>query len=799
MKFPVLTQGAGSMKRFLLLPVLVTTVWAADSRTSGDAYARFDPANTTWTCGTGLIEQRFELMKGQFRLAALQNRATGTEFAARAESDEFRFVFAGMERTGLGGDYKLKDYQISRMSVPKASPGIEPGVTLVVTLEHPQFLISLHYDIFASTPRTPMGMIRKWYQVTNRTGQAQPLSEISMNHLRIRNDFVKRMTLHWWQGGGAQKGTNEMHAEPLAGQRSRTFDSMSGAPGYRVDDVYDGSATYHPYFVLDDPAGGEGIFLGFNYLGPWLTKVWNAGDYPGRGGFLVNAQVQLHTETLAPGASFEAPNSFIGVYKGDLDTAGEQLQDWQATYKWDLTREQYLWATTIYNGHWDDPRHKQRIDLHTKEMWRIAGICLRTGAEIAHEDDFWFDERGRGVWEGIDWAELVRYLKQSGILFRLWMPPQHFAPGTPPDTHPDWALVPKAPDGITGWYGLGFCAAAQGAHDYMREFMMAREKRYGDYYYRLDGWVQSPCYAANHDHPCGQPHVQQYRHYLQMLREVKEANPGMGLQGCNSGGEWCNWDKLELLENNQFSDGGGPDDLYYLTYFWPVAKELEWGAGSNQLDGEAIDKLRQDVVFHRYLRQERVLDRYMRVYHPRVEGASDSHTYLQIANAENTKAAIIQDTLPAGEVVVFPKRLVPEAAYNVAFRYDPDRRAATGAELMNKGIRFLPDNQHEVVLLNLDSAPGRGTDHTPPTVPGKVELRSETWGGRAGVALRWAPSHDNVLVAGYEVSRDGRLLDYVGIGMFYFDASSGAGLNQRYEVVAIDGDGNRSSSALAAR
>ena len=785
------------MIRFFLLPMLVTGVWAADSLTSGDTYARFDPATATWTCGTKLIEQRLELANGQFRLAALRNRATGTEFTARADSDEFRFVFAGTERTGLSGDYKLKDYQIARMAVPKASPDIEPGVTLVVTLEHPQFLIRLHYDIYASTPRTPMGMIRKWYEVTNRTAQTQPLTEISMNHLRIREEFVRRLSLHWWQGGGAQRGTNEMHTEPLAGQRNRTFDSMSGAAGYRTDSVYNGSATYHPYFVLDDPAGGEGIFLGFNYLGPWVAKAWDAGDFHGRGRFLVSSQLQLHTEPLAPGASFEAPNSFIGVYKGDLDTAGEQLQDWQATYKWDLTREQYLWATTIYNGYWDDPRHKQRIDLHTKEMWRIADLCLRTGANIAHEDDFWFDERGRGVWEGIDWAELVRYLKESGIAFRLWMPPQHFAPGTPPDTHSEWALIPKVPEGVSAWYGLGFCVAAKGAHDYMREFMNAREKRYGDYYYRLDGWVQAPCYATNHDHPPGQPHVQQYRHYLQMLREVKEANPGMGLQGCNSGGEWCDWDKLELVENNQFSDGGGPDDLYYLTYFWPVAKELEWGAGSNRLDGDDLEQMRQDVVFHRYLRQERVLDRYMRVYHPQAEGAPDSHTYLQLANAENTKAAIIQDTLPGGEVLVYPKRLVPEASYSVAFRFDPDQRKASGAELMQKGIRFLPENKHEVILLNLDSAPGRGTDHTPPTVPGKAWLKRETWGGRAGVALRWTPSRDNVIVAGYEVIRDGRLLDHVGIGTFYFDASPGAGLDRRYEVVAIDGDGNRSGSAVA--
>jgi hypothetical protein len=770
----------------------------ADSLASGDAQVRFDAATSSWTLETSVIEQRLQLTDGRFRLASLRNRLTGTEFVAGADSDEFRFVFAGREYSGRSGNYKLEGYRITRLPVPRTAPGIQPGVSLEVNLEDAQARISLHYDVYASTPRTPMGMIRKWYRVANRTAQTQPLTQIGMNHLRFRNEFAGRFTLYWWQGGGAQHGTNEMHAEPLAKQRNRTFDSMSGAPGYRVDDVYSGSATYHPYFVLEDAKAGEGVFLGFNYLGPWTARIWNAGEYHGRGGFLAATQVQLHTEPLAPGAGFEAPNSFIGVFQGDLDSAGEQLQDWQATYKWDLTREQYLWTTAIYNGHWDDPKHMQKIDLHTREMWRIADLCRRTGAQIAHEDDFWFDQRGRGVWEGIDWAELVRYLKQSGILFRLWMPPQHFAPGTPPDQHPEWALVPKAPDGITGWYGLGFCAAAQGAHDYMRQFMLAREKRYGDYYYRLDGWVQAPCWAANHDHPPGQPHVQQYRHYLRMLREVKEANPGMGLQGCNSGGEWCNWDKLELLENNQASDGGGPDDLYYLSYFWPITKLMESGTGSTQLEGAAEEDLRQDVLLRRYLRQEGVFDRYMRVYHPRAEGAPDSHTYLEITNSSRTKAAILQDTLPKGEVVVYPKRLVPESNYRVAFRFGKAVSTTTGAQLMREGIRFRPTNERETVLLNLDSAPGRGADRTPPGLPTKVSKRQETWAGRTGVAVRWLPSRDNVMVAGYEVLRDGAMLERVGIGTFYFDADAGAGLGHRYEIVAVDGDGNRSPKSAPA-
>ncbi|HEX8984271.1 MAG TPA: hypothetical protein VF767_02525 [Bryobacteraceae bacterium] len=777
-----------------------TLAFGADALTSGDAYIRFQAGDTSWTCGTSVIEQRLQLSNGKLLLASLRNRLTGTEFTAGADSDEFRFVFGGVEYNGRSGEYRLKSFEITRLAVPKTSPGIDPGVSLLVQLEHPKFQVSLHYDVYASTPRTPLGMIRKWYTVTNRTGQTQPLTEIGMNRLRLRDALSEKLTLHYWQGGGADQGTNEMRTEVLAKERNRTFYSLTGAPAYRVDDVFSGSASYHPYFVLEDPKGGEGLFLGFNYLGPWSARIWHPFMPHAPGMFLVSSQLELHTEPLAPGAAFEAPNSFTGVYKGDLDSAGEQLQDWQATFKWDLTRENYLWTTTLGNSHWNDPAHKQRTDLHTQMMWRIADLCRRSGATIAHEDDFWFDQRGRGVWEGIDWADLVNYLRQSGIHFRLWMPPQHYAAGTPPDTqHPDWALVPKAPDGVTGWYGLGFCAAAQGAHDYMRRFMLEREKRYGDFYYRLDGWVQAPCSATNHDHPQGQPHVQQYRHYLRMLREVKEANPGMGLQGCNSGGEWCNWDKLELVENNQMSDGGGADDLYNLSYFWPITKLMEWwGSDPDKLDDAALmQQDREDILMRRRLRSEHVLDRYMRVYHPRAEGARDEHTFLQIANAGRTKGAIFMDAAPQAEVVVFPKRLVEAVKYTVAFRFNKEIRTATGAELMHDGIRFRAASAREMVLLNIEHVPGHGTDRVPPTAPPSATKQRESYGGQTGVAVRWSPSSDNVMVAEYIVLREGKPLDRVGIGTFYFDKDRDSGLDRSYEVIAVDGDGNRSGAVTA--
>lgn len=73
----------------------------------------------------------------------------------------------------------------------------------------------------------------------------------------------------------------------------------------------------------------------------------------------------------------------------------------------------------------------------------------------------------------------------------------------------------------------------------------------------------------------------------------------------------------------------------------------------------------------------------MRAYHPKAEGTSDSHTYLQLANSERTKAAILQDGWPKGEVVVYPKRLVPELTYEVVWRGKTEKQQASGAELMS--------------------------------------------------------------------------------------------------------------------
>jgi hypothetical protein len=71
--------------------------------------------------------------------------------------------------------------------------------------------------------------------------------------------------------------------------------------------------------------------------------------------------------------------------------------------------------------------------------------------------------------------------------------------------------------------------------------------------------------------------------------------------------------------------------------------------------------------------------------------------------------------------------------------------------------------------------------------------------GLQGVEIAWTPATDNCWISYYEVLRDGARLGRAAKGTFYFDYRGDvrARIGSRYEVRAVDGDGNRGPLALA--
>jgi hypothetical protein len=153
----------------------------------------------------------------------------------------------------------------------------------------------------------------------------------------------------------------------------------------------------------------------------------------------------------------------------------------------------------------------------------------------------------------------------------------------------------------------------------------------------------------------------------------------------------------------------------------------------------------------------------------------------------------------AEPVVIYPRGLLPANTYEVRGSKSELHLRETGAQLMSEGISLDKIAPGELIFLNLPDYPGSGTDHAPPSPPGNVTKRLATNLGVQGIELRWSPSQDDNWISYYEVRKDAKLIGRVAKGTFFFDHSESArnDIDVGFEVLAIDGDGNRSPAVAA--
>jgi hypothetical protein len=154
----------------------------------------------------------------------------------------------------------------------------------------------------------------------------------------------------------------------------------------------------------------------------------------------------------------------------------------------------------------------------------------------------------------------------------------------------------------------------------------------------------------------------------------------------------------------------------------------------------------------------------------------------------------------SGPVVIHPKGLDRNAMYDVRCAVSPYRAVRNGADLMDRGVALDTVEPGELIFLNLPGHPGAGTDKTPPTAPLEATKRIGTNMGVQGVELHWTPATDDNWISYYEVLRDGAVEGRAAVGTYFFDHAGDPRerIGSRYEVRAVDGDGNRGPVVIAA-
>ncbi|HIJ72997.1 MAG TPA: hypothetical protein HPP83_02740 [Candidatus Hydrogenedentes bacterium] len=564
-----------------------------------------------------------------------------------------------------------------------------------------------------------------------------------------------------------------------------------------------GSWSYAPWYAIENRQEQSGLFIGWDYFGHWTSALDTApGDT-----LTVSLRVAGHCQTLAPGESFRTPKAFVGLFRGDLDEAGNACLDWQYRYMWDYTREGWFPAIRMLGYWWKGTGWMQQqftgyqdIPSATRKVFRVADLMRYCGADVYHRDWGWRDREGD--WNGPDWRATGEYLRLQNMGQLIYMHINHAEPGSrPAREHPEWLL------------GVVMDMSIPDAVEHLGVQLDALRAQWGPFELRTDNAITCP--RDGDDTPL----LGQDRGFRALIKGFLDRHPDCAFQACNGGGMYLGYEYTSYSSCIQFTDGGAgllsnfyaalllpPDKTCHMPDSWDPDKydkatwrgllTLCFDMTGDTWDPDKLEGVRQLIDIYHYLHSQGVVGRWVKVYRPYVVG-DDPTMYFQRLSRDRKRGIIITKHLVESPVTIRPKGLLPDEVYLVSFQECEETAERTGADLMANGVALSEVPPGELVYLNLPKHPGSPLDWLPPSAPSTVAKRLGEHLGYPGVEIAWEPGHDDNWVSYYEVFRNGFPIDKVAKGCFYFDHSVGAELAAVYEVRTVDGAGNVSSKAAA--
>jgi hypothetical protein len=567
-----------------------------------------------------------------------------------------------------------------------------------------------------------------------------------------------------------------------------------------------GTLSYAPWAALFSKDTRDGLFVGWDYFGHWASSFALGAD----GAVTVQLKVAGHKQTLAPGDSLTTPIAFAGLFRDDLDAAGNECLDWQYRYLWDYTREPWFPAIRML-GYWMKGTGwgQQGVgwlggnpDLEStfRKVFRVADLMRYCGADVYHRDWGWWDRAGD--WNGPDFRTTGSYLRKSGMgqliyAFLYTVSPESKFAKAHPDSHIGSTLDMSRPEVV----------------EHMKRQLDEFCRRWGDFEWRNDSFFTA---ARKGDDT---PILGQDVGFRKILRDFLDGHPACAFQAVNGGGNYGGYDYTRYCSAFSFSDGAvGILRNYHAALLFPPDKTsdipdvwnpdrfdkatwrgllcINFDMTGDTWDPAKLEGVRELIDIYHYLHRQGVVGRWVKVYRPTITG-DDPTMYFQRLSGDRLRGIVIPKRPAPGPVTIRPKGLSPAETYTVSFHESAEIQKRTGADLLQRGITLDKMPPGELIYLNLPLHPGSKLDKTAPTAPSDASLRAAENMGYPGVELRWKPGADDNWVSYYDIFRDGRWLDRVAKGTYYFDHSAGADLAAKYEVCTVDGAGNASARICA--
>jgi hypothetical protein len=435
-----------------------------------------------------------------------------------------------------------------------------------------------------------------------------------------------------------------------------------------------------------------------------------------------------------------------------------------------------------------------------RKVFRVTDLMRYVGADVYHRDWGWWDRAGD--WNSPDFCATGQYLRKHGmgqlIYAFLYTIDRESRVAR---EHPDWLI------------GGTLDMSRREVVEFMKGQLDGFVNRWGNFEWRNDSTPTSP--RRGDDTPL----LGQDQGLRAVIQGFLDKHPGCAFQAVNGGGNLAGYDYTRYASTLSFSDGGvGALRNYYASLLLPPDKLsdipdiynpdqydkatwrgllcINFDMTGDTWDPARLEGIRELIDIYHYLQSQGVVGRWVRVYRPLIVG-DDPTLYFQRLSRDRLRGIIIPKRPAAKPVTIRPKGLIANETYLVSFHESAAAQRRSGADLMQRGIAIAKMPPGELIYLNLPLHPGNKRDTTAPTPPQQVLKSCGENMGYPGIEISWKPGTDDNWVSYYDVFRNGRWIDKVAKGTYYFDHSAGADLAAAYELRTVDGAGNVSSKVAA--
>jgi len=434
--------------------------------------------------------------------------------------------------------------------------------------------------------------------------------------------------------------------------------------------------------------------------------------------------------TLAPGEPFTTPEAVAVYTEEGLDGLSRRLHAYGESLMDPRVRP------VLYNS-WEATNFAVTVTGQIELAERAAAV----GAELFVVDDGWFgrrnpDETG-GIHDGLgDWwvdpvkfpdglGPLIAAVHSAGMQFGIWVEPEMVNPESDLfAAHPEWIYAEegRTPDQARGQYVLNLTLPA------VQEFVLSTlDDLLTDNAIDYVKWdANRPMSQVGSQRDVWYAHIQAL---YDVVREIKYRHPGVLVEACASGGGRIDFGALSVFDDFWTSDNTDARDRldihrgYSLVY--PPRAMRAWvtdvpnflsqrsiplqfrfhsammgslgiGCDLTAMSQEDLKAAKKWVSQYKQLRP--LMDRFHRLENP-----SPNDYRLFQYSAE--QGAVLFAFLPSSRVGHKPttvrlRGLDPQARYR--FTYEWQQHEASGAYLMNRGLRLWLQGDYASTIIRFD-------------------------------------------------------------------------------------------------